>query len=79
MPDGQPERPMTSREVARLFAVSDSTVSRWAEEGKIRGFRTPGGHWRFQPADITAALEAGGHPTPSIGNRELEPEGNREL
>ena len=37
-------------EVARLFGVSASTVTRWARTGLIRSIRTPGGHYRF-PAD----------------------------
>jgi len=37
-------------EVARLFGVSPSSVTRWARAGLIKAFRTPGGHYRF-PAD----------------------------
>ena len=40
------------REVARLFGVSVSTVTRWARVGLLRAVRTPGGHYRF-PAEET--------------------------
>lgn len=46
------EEPMTVGEVARLFAVHTSTVARWATEGRLPSFRTPGGHRRFVPAAI---------------------------
>jgi len=49
-------------EVARLFGVDPKTVCRWAQKGKLRGFRTPGGHWRFQRTVIRAALAEGGEP-----------------
>jgi excisionase family DNA binding protein len=39
-------------QVARLFGVSVSTVTRWARRGLIKAVRTPGGHYRF-PADET--------------------------
>lgn len=38
---------LTRAEVARLFGVSPSTVTRWARKGLIRSIRTPGGHYRF--------------------------------
>jgi len=40
------------REVAPLFGVSVSTVTRWARVGLLRAVRTPGGHYRF-PEDET--------------------------
>jgi excisionase family DNA binding protein len=43
---------LTRREVAKLFSVSTSTVTRWAQRGLIKAVRTPGGHYRF-PADET--------------------------
>lgn len=39
-------------QVASLFGVSASTVTRWARLGLLRAFRTPGGHYRF-PAEET--------------------------
>jgi len=37
-----------------ILGVNESTVRRWADTGKIRVFRTPGGHRRFAEADLIA-------------------------
>ena len=48
------------RAVARIFGVSVSTVTRWAQRGLLPAVRTPGGHYRFSlPAVKRAAEEAG--------------------
>lgn len=38
---------LSRSEVARLFGVSPSTVTRWARTGLIQTVRTPGGHYRY--------------------------------
>ena len=43
---------LTTGEVARLFGVSPSAVTRWARTGVIKAIRTPGGHFRFRAADV---------------------------
>ena len=43
-------------EVAALFRVDPKTVTKWAQAGKIRSFRTLGGHRRYRKADVEAAL-----------------------
>jgi excisionase family DNA binding protein len=37
--------------------LRDSTVSRWAQEGRLPFFRTLGGHRRYPDAEIRALLE----------------------
>jgi excisionase family DNA binding protein len=51
---------LSRSDVARLFGVSVSTVTRWARQGLLKTLRTPGGHYRF-PAEETrrAALASG--------------------
>lgn len=52
-------------EVASILRVDPKTVSRWAERGKFPAlndgrpgaFKTPGGHWRFQPAAVDIVLK----------------------
>jgi excisionase family DNA binding protein len=46
-------------EVARLFGVSASTVSRWARRGLLKTIRTPGGHYRFRADEMRRAARAG--------------------
>ena len=53
-------RYLPRRTVARVFGVSVSTVTRWAQRGLLPAVRTPGGHYRFSlPAVKRAAEEAG--------------------
>lgn len=47
---------MTPAEVAVLLAVGADTVNRWADEGKLVGFKTPSGRWRFRRSDVEALL-----------------------
>lgn len=50
------ERPLTSGQVADIFGVTSVTVGEWAESGKLRSFKTPGGHRRFRRADVEEFL-----------------------
>jgi excisionase family DNA binding protein len=43
---------LSRTDVARLFQVSASTVTRWAREGKVPARRTPGGHYRYPAAEV---------------------------
>lgn len=43
-----------------ILGVNESTVRRWADSGEIQVFRTPGGHRRFDEAELTALVESGG-------------------
>jgi excisionase family DNA binding protein len=42
------DRLLTRTEVAEIFQVSPSTVTRWAEEGKLPSVKTLGGHRRYE-------------------------------
>lgn len=56
-----PERSvMTTGEVAALLRIHRKTVTAWAASGKLRSWRTPGGHYRYQRADATRLLPAAG-------------------
>lgn len=50
---------LSRREVARLFGVSTSTVTRWARAGLLATIRTPGGHYRFRAGETLRAAQAG--------------------
>src|SRR5437870_9190162 len=50
-------------EAARRLSVHPATLREWADKGRIRTFRTPGGHRRFSESDI---LELGAHAKPDL-------------
>jgi excisionase family DNA binding protein len=39
-------------QAARRLSVHPATLREWADRGRIRSFRTPGGHRRFSEADV---------------------------
>lgn len=59
----EPPEFLSRRDVARLFGVSVSTVTRWAQRGLLPTVRTPGGHYRFPAAEARRAAERSGVPT----------------
>ncbi|MFY9549573.1 MAG: helix-turn-helix domain-containing protein [Thermoanaerobaculia bacterium] len=46
-------------EVARLFGVSLSTVTRWARTSLLQTVRTPGGHYRYRAEEMRRAARSG--------------------
>jgi excisionase family DNA binding protein len=49
---------MMPGEAARLFGVTPNTVARWADAGKIRQIKTPGGYRRYFAEDVRALAGA---------------------
>jgi excisionase family DNA binding protein len=47
----------TLGQAASYLGVADSTVRKWAVDGRLPAFSTPGGHRRFRLADLEAFLE----------------------
>jgi len=41
-----------TNEVASMLRVDKSTIKRWTDEGKLKCFRTPGGHRKFRADDV---------------------------
>ncbi|NUN71412.1 MAG: helix-turn-helix domain-containing protein, partial [Bacteroidetes bacterium] len=48
----------TTNDVAGILRVDKSTVKRWTDEGKLKCFRTPGGHRKFHAEDVYAFMSA---------------------
>ena len=46
------EKYLTTRQLARLWLVSEATVKRWADAGLLPARRTAGGHRRFLPEEV---------------------------
>lgn len=52
----QREEYLSRAQVAEMFNVSPSTVTRWADRGKLTPFRTLGGHRRYLKTEITGLV-----------------------
>ena len=50
------EKLLTPSEVAAIFRVDPTTVTRWAKVGKLSSIRTLGGHRRFRELEVRALL-----------------------
>lgn len=48
---------LSGTQVAALLGVNPDTVRRWAREGRLKSFRTPGGHRRYPESQIAAILK----------------------
>jgi excisionase family DNA binding protein len=51
------DRLLTRSEVAEIFQVSPSTITRWAEAGKLPSVKTLGGHRRYEAKAVTALAQ----------------------
>lgn len=49
---------LSPREAAALVGCHEDTLKRWAADGEVAAFRTPGGWWKFRRSDIAALLGA---------------------
>jgi excisionase family DNA binding protein len=47
---------LTPMEVSGLFNVDPKTVTRWAKDGKLSSYRTPGGHRRYDSDEVYQLL-----------------------
>lgn len=51
------ERFFTLKEVEEILNVSKSTLQRWDNSGKLKAYRTKGGHRRYKQTDIENILK----------------------
>lgn len=64
MSEDQPrlDRPLPERlalgEASRLLGVDPDTLRRWADEGRVNAFTTPGGHRRFERRALERLMAA---------------------
>lgn len=52
----KPDQIFSSKEVADMLGVNESSVKRWTDSGKIKCIRTPGGHRKFRLEDVNEFL-----------------------
>jgi len=64
------QRIFSSRQVGKLLGADPSSVNRWIDSGKLKAYRTPGGHRRVLFDDLMAFLDDCGIPVPD----ELKPD-----
>jgi excisionase family DNA binding protein len=50
------ETPLTTGEVAQRYGVTNSSVRRWAKNGRIASFKTPTGQLRVLPSEVEAMI-----------------------
>lgn len=48
-------------DVAKLCSVSPKTITNWVKAGRLEGWTTPTGYFRFAPAAVLAFLLAHGY------------------
>jgi len=46
----------STSDLSKMLQVGSSTIKRWTEEGKLRCFRTPGGHRKFKSSEVNRFL-----------------------
>ncbi len=46
---------LSTSDAARMFAVTPSTIRRWAHSGRLAHMLTPSGRMRFRRADLEKA------------------------
>ncbi len=50
------EKALSSSEAAAVLGVHPDTLVRWSDDGKVRCWRTPGGHRRWWKSDLTQLM-----------------------
>lgn len=58
------QKPLTTGEIATYCGVSRVGVLRWIKSGRLKAYRTPGGHFRITPQDFEAFLSETDFPPP---------------
>ncbi|HAY33702.1 MAG TPA: excisionase family DNA-binding protein [Ignavibacteria bacterium] len=57
---------LSSKKAAEFLNVNESTVKRWADNGKLKSFKTPGGHRKFKFEDLKKVSEENHYLTPEM-------------
>jgi len=69
---------LSLQEASVRLDVHPATLRQWADRGRLRSYRTPGGHRRFLQEDVQALVGAGSTPeldlllTATVGRARLE-------
>ncbi|MET0650638.1 MAG: cobalamin B12-binding domain-containing protein [Pyrinomonadaceae bacterium] len=85
-----PTRFLTTRQLSRVWLVSEATIKRWADTGQLKSSRTVGGHRRFPLAEVmrfqterglgaTTGVAVASAPTATATAHAFDPEQAAEL
>lgn len=61
-------------EASRMLGIAPGTLRRWADDGRVPVFTTPGGHRRFSRSTISALLPAARTRRPTLARLGASPE-----
>ena len=61
-------------EASRFLGIAGATLRRWADDGRVPVFTTPGGHRRFSRRALQQFLPAPRHERPSLARLGASPE-----
>ena len=56
---------------SRVLGINQATLRSWADQGRIRAYRTPGGHRRFSREDVEAIIQSAVAPQAADRQRDL--------
>jgi excisionase family DNA binding protein len=54
----------TTFEAAKICAANITSIKNWIEQGELKAFRTPGGHFRIERAELVQFLDKHNMPNP---------------
>ena len=62
----------TTSEAARLCHANISSIKNWIEQGRLKAFRTPGGHYRIERQSLGHFLDRHNMPNPLSASASLK-------
>jgi excisionase family DNA binding protein len=65
--------------MARLCGVNESTIKRWADSGRLKCLKTPGGHRKFRLREVLAFLNEYGFEGLGLDGAFVDPDGESVL
>lgn len=58
-------KPLTTKQAAEQLAVSQPTIRRWIDQGRLRAVRLPSGQYRIEQAEVDRLLGRSNHHAPT--------------